>query len=110
MVNRFSWRSSERWTSPHSTKDTVWHTLPPPLRCPSVKLPQNLVKMSPSLWSGNFETKPAHCNRYFTVVNPWPQNADMELIGDFSRCCQWLTSAIGDEALLLALFSKPSVR
>ncbi|CCA69294.1 hypothetical protein PIIN_03193 [Serendipita indica DSM 11827] len=46
--------------------------------------------------------------KYFTVVNPWPQNADMEIIGDFIRCCRWLASAIGDPELLLALFHKPS--
>ncbi|KAG8824047.1 hypothetical protein FRC19_002670 [Serendipita sp. 401] len=45
---------------------------------------------------------------YFSVVNPWPQNANMEVYGDLRLCVQWLVEALGDPNLLMAVFHKPS--
>ncbi|KAG8845130.1 hypothetical protein FRB91_002045 [Serendipita sp. 411] len=64
---------------------------------------QKMPKRAPTPETGDDEPI------YFSVVNPWPQNANMEVYGDLRLCVQWLVEALGDPNLLMAVFHKPSV-
>ncbi|KAJ7073160.1 hypothetical protein C8F01DRAFT_1106317 [Mycena amicta] len=48
--------------------------------------------------------------KYYTVVQPYPLNANWELPHDYITCGRWVASCIGSPDPLFALFYKPSAR
>ncbi|KAF7304433.1 hypothetical protein HMN09_00845500 [Mycena chlorophos] len=48
--------------------------------------------------------------KYFTVVQPYPLNANWELPHDYITCGRWVASCLGSDAPFFALFYKPSAR
>ncbi|KAF7301440.1 hypothetical protein MIND_00709300 [Mycena indigotica] len=48
--------------------------------------------------------------KYYTVVQPYPLNANWELPHDYITCGRWVASCLGSPQPFFALFYKPSAR
>jgi hypothetical protein len=52
--------------------------------------------------------EPIEDSKFLAVVHPFPLNANMELIEDFTNFIYWLASVVGKD-YALGVFFKPSV-
>ncbi|KAF7311470.1 Glycoside hydrolase family 79 protein [Mycena kentingensis (nom. inval.)] len=48
--------------------------------------------------------------KYYTVVQPYPLNANWELSNDYITCGRWVASCLGSPSPFFAIFYKPSAR